>query len=517
MKNDIRKLLCTMSATAVLATMTTFFTGCNNKGKENSVAENLGNTESEVEYQMVNESNAAELTLKKDSAGYRSNLGKAVYKLEKDKKNALIKDATTTKSSIFNEFCIYENKDGQYFVIDKDKAYEITKVGDEYKLLEKEDSYYVLTGEKGRRYLVFGGDAALKNFTKELESKLKEDKVYTIVNGIFVDEPLKSTEVSRFDGTRTYYDFENVMKTVSKAVEDGGYSDPIEYTKEDDHFVVKRTFYTTDDAGNGSGSYEQEIVVPIGNEADVYVDNNVNAFLGMTFKKDETYWVSTETLINLLGIDVVEGEYTVPGTNTTVDAVMIDTTGQDEPEFVVQPKIKKNDNAEVTTNEDGVYDNSSSGGFIVEDLPKVTFVEVDDEFIDNPDPPQNNINDYSQDVYEKLGVKVKLEGTNEEQAQQYYDAVVAAHPTLPWDYGANNVSLNLIDKFIETENEIGDMSAEEVSVILDEKLAGRDYHDLSVEELYDISGYANFANRMEILSYLAELTGRDFNFGGWIA
>lgn len=170
----------------------------------------------------------------------------------------------------------------------------------------------------------------------------------------------------------------------------------------------------------------------------------------------------------------------------------------------------KNENKDSTPDENDI-DNKDN------DAPKVVFVPVDDEFIDNPDPSQNNTNDYNQDVYEKLGVKVKLEGTNEQQAQQYYDAVVAAHPTLPWGHGSSSVGLNLIDKFIETENEIGDMSAEEVSVILDEKLAGRDYHDLSVEELYDISGYANYADRMDIIDYLNDTTSRDFNFGGWIA
>lgn len=521
MKKDIRKLLCVMSATATLATMTSFFTGCSDKKNEDSGGDDTPKVE-EIVYEKVDENNVSEMTQKKDSRSSNSNLGKFAFKLAKDIKAELLKGATDSRSVIFDEFKIYQNKDGEYFIIDKDKAYNLVKSGDEYKLLDKEDSHFVLTGETGNRYLVFGGKTALEAFTKELESKVKEDKVYTIVNGIFVGDTIDSKEISRFDGVRNYYDFESVLKNVQSAVEDGGYADPITYVIEKDCIKVTRTIYTTDGLGNGTGSSEMEIEIPLGDESEVYMDSKVNAFLGMTFKKDNKYWICADTLSAVLGIDITDGEYAVPGTKTTVDALMLDTTGTDEPKFVIQPSIKENENPEVTTNEEGVYDNSNNGTFTIEESPIVI------EYADEPympgtgtgvteQPIPDDVVTYDNDVYQKLGIKVELYGDNAQQAQQYYDAVTAAHPSLPWGNGGNNVSVDFTSKVAEAQEEADNTSVEEVTNKLNDILAGRDYHDLSIEELYDITGYAAIAARGDILSYFSEQTSKQFNAGGWIA
>ena len=62
------------------------------------------------------------------------------------------------------------------------------------------------------------------------------------------------------------------------------------------------------------------------------------------------------------------------------------------------------------------------------------------------------------------------------------------------------------------------MSPDEIQSLIQERLAGRDYHDLSLEELAQI--VADFgpgcALGNEIVGYFNDLTGKDFNSSGWV-
>lgn len=192
-------------------------------------------------------------------------------------------------------------------------------------------------------------------------------------------------------------------------------------------------------------------------------------------------------------LDETIGEYTVPGTTDSYNALIIDTAGgADEPKIVIEPKIEQ----------------STEGGN--EELNVVenwVGIGEDTELEERLRQQEENRIDYNQDIYDKIGVKVTLTGSNEEQARQYYEACKAAYPSLPWYNNGNSAG---VDVWAEG------VTDEEVDAMINERLAGRDYHDLSLEELYslmDITGRTALGD--DITSYFFDLTGRDFNFGGY--
>ena len=486
MKFEMRAKAIALSTAAITASFTTFFTGCSkDKSKDNE----------ESKLTIIDESNVAELTAEKDKTGSRSNSDLFRWKAVKDKLDETIADATDTKAMLFDSFKIYKNKDGKYFVIDKEEAYQLLESADGYKIVKEEQEYYILTDLDGHRLMVFGGEEALNDFSKMLKEKFEaakaENKVLTIVNGLHVGDPVAKTEIERYDGTRTYYDFEAIMKACIAGIEAGGYADPISYSKSEDgkNWIVKRTAYESDGAGKTLGGLEINLVLPIGKSGDVYYDTSINMFLGITFEQDGKFWICQDTLYDLLGIDIIEGEYTVPGTTDSYNALIIDTAGgADEPKIVIEPKIEQ----------------STEGGNVVENW---VVTGEDPELEEKLRQQEENRIDYNQDIYDKIGVKVTLTGSNEEQARQYYEACKAAYPSLPWYYNGTGAG---VDVWAEG------VTDEEVDAMINERLAGRDYHDLSLEELcslMDLTGRTVLG--CEIDSYFESLTYKAFNFGGY--
>lgn len=201
-------------------------------------------------------------------------------------------------------------------------------------------------------------------------------------------------------------------------------------------------------------------------------------------------------------LDETIGEYTVPGTTDSYNALIIDTAGgADEPKIVIEPKIEQ----------------STEGGN--EELNVVenwVGIGEDPELEERLRQQEENRIDYNQDIYDKIGVKVTLTGSNEEQARQYYEACKAAYPSLPWYYTGISAGVDVSSLREEASVDVWSMTHEEVDALINERLAGRDYHDLSLDELYsllDLAGPTDFG--MEILGYFNDLTGRDFNFGGY--
>lgn len=501
MKFEMRAKAIALSTAAITASFTTFFTGCSkDKSKDNE----------ESKLTIIDESNVAELTAEKDKTGSKSNSDLFRWKAVKDKLDETIADATDTKAMLFDSFKIYKNKDGKYFVIDKEEAYELLENADGYKIVKEEQEYYILTDLDGHRLMVFGGEEALNDFSKMLKEKFEaakaEDKVLTIVNGLHVGDPVAKTEIERYDGTRTYYDFEAIMKACIAGIEAGGYADPISYSKSEDgkNWIVKRTAYESDGAGKTLGGLEINLVLPIGNSGEVYYDTSINMFLGITFEQDGKFWICQDTLYDLLGIDIMEGEYTVPGTTDSYNALIIDTAGgADEPKIVIEPKIEQ----------------STEGGN--EELNVVenwVGIGEDPELEERLRQQEENRIDYNQDIYDKIGVKVTLTGSNEEQARQYYEACKAAYPSLPWYYTGISAGVDVSSLREETSFDVWaeGVTDEEVDAMINERLAGRDYHDLSLEELYSLMDITErTALGCEITSYFFDLTGRDFNFGGY--
>lgn len=195
---------------------------------------------------------------------------------------------------------------------------------------------------------------------------------------------------------------------------------------------------------------------------------------------------------------------------TTAQTTTVLTTAQ-ATTTTVQPVTEEGETAESDTDEEII---SNEEGILIQDEnnPYHFIIEGDFEIVDESSSSgtnqpsgdyvaPGNVENYDAEAYEKLGIKVVLSGSNAEQAQQYYDACVAAYPNLPWSYGDRQVAIR----------------TSEVSSQFDSMLAGRDYHDLSIEELYSIIGYCEVAGRYDIIDYFNEQTSKDFTSGGWTA
>lgn len=244
------------------------------------------------------------------------------------------------------------------------------------------------------------------------------------------------------------------------------------------------------------GKTEEEIYS--GSESEPAVESEITE----TVTSEETVTETTET------------------TATTATTAQATTSAVTETATAVNDvsETENNETPEVTTNEEGIYDNSNSGAFtITEDMFEfVTEFPVDYSGVENI-PYNSDAPTYDPITYEKLGIKVELSGTNAEMAQQYYDAVSNAYPNLPWDNGGNSVSIDWGNKVDEAWAEAKATSIDEVSAKLDSILSGRDYHELSLEELYSVMGYASVVGRVDIMSYFSEQTHKDFIAGDYTA
>ena len=255
---------------------------------------------------------------------------------------------------------------------------------------------------------------------------------------------------------------------------------------------------------------EQESIdlqLPLGTKGDVYWEQTINCLIGMTFEENGKTWICADTVRDLLGINITDGEYIVPGTDESYDALIVDTSGSDEVKVTVQPIVTEGNGGNgLVIGAPEVTDNDDYNIVIGEVVPG-------EEPVPEPTLEQN----YNQDIYEKLGIKVELSGTNEEQARQYYEACKEAYPNLPWVGTSNQVAVDVSSLRSETID-VWSMTDEECDALLQDRLAGRDYHDLSLEELAQI--VADFGPvtefSAEIDRYFNDLTGRDFNSSGWV-
>ncbi len=506
MKREMRAKVIALSATAIMASFTTFFTaGCSNKDK---------GSKKEEELTIINDSNVAEMVAEKDKSGSRSNADLFRWKPVQNKIDETIasQGGTETGATLFDAFKIYKNKDGKYFVIDKGEAYELLEGVDGYQIVKEEEQYYVLTSLDGQRLMVFGGEEALNDFSEMLKEKFEaakaDNKVLTIVNGIYVGDPVVSKEVERYDGTRTYYDFEAIMNTCIKGIEEGGYADPISYEKSEDKksWVVKRTAYLSDGAGGTIGGSEMSFELPIGKTGEVYYDTSINMFISIVFEEDGKFWICQDALYNVLGIDVLQGEYTVPGTTEKYDALIIDTAGgSDEPKVVVEPEIEKVETPSTGEPEISITIDPTMGQEQTTQAPV-----VQQPVVDTPT--------YDEDIKEKLGIEVVLTGTNEQQAQQYVEACKAAYPSLPWVNSGTVVCVDVSAKSLEFDVWADGVTDESIDTMINERLAGRNYCELSINELYDLMDLVPRGTALccEIADYFDSLTSKTFNNGGYV-
>ena len=173
------------------------------------------------------------------------------------------------------------------------------------------------------------------------------------------------------------------------------------------------------------------------------------------------------------------------------------------------------DKSEADTEPDTESPDNTAGG--TADAP---IIVIDPNMGQEQQPPVDNGGSYTpaynEDIKNKLGIEVVLSGTNEQQAQQYYEACKAAYPSLPWTCNGTSAGIDF-DVPLETSSiDVWSMTEEEVTAMLNERLAGRDYHDMSIEELYSLMDIApGCSYGVEIQGYLSSLTYRDFNNGGY--
>ncbi len=85
-------------------------------------------------------------------------------------------------------------------------------------------------------------------------------------------------------------------------------------------------------------------------------------------------------------------------------------------------------------------------------------------------------------LYTRFGVEVVLPGDLEGNAQALYDALVKKHPTLSWILDGKSVYLDWTAK---TNNMDWNLSDKEIDAKINAWLAGRNYKDLTLEELYE--------------------------------
>lgn len=507
MKFDIRANLIAKSSTAVLMGLTCLFGCSSEKPDESSVAV--------PEPTLVNAENVSAIVEQKDKTGARPNIDLFRFKADTDKIKEMMKDFTEVKDTkLFDAFSIYKDeKNGKFAVVNKEEAVTLLNNNGEYSVLDDENGTLTMTTDEGERLLVFGSADALKTFSDNLKkdfeaAKAKEEKP-TIVNGLLVGESIDTMEVSRYDGTRTYYDFTKLMDVCIQGIEKGGYADPITYEKAKDgkSFVVNRTAYYSY-AGKLTGVESIDLQLPLGTKGDVYWEQTINCLIGMTFEENGKTWICADTVRDLLGIDITDGKYIVPGTDESYDALIVDTSGSDEVKVTVQPIVTE----------------GAGGNGLVVGVPEVTDGNDDynivigevvpgEEPVPEPTPEQN----YNQDIYEKLGIKVELSGTNEEQARQYYEACKEAYPNLPWVGTNSQVAVDVSSLRSPDAPDALSMTEEEYNALIQERLAGRDYHDLSLEELAQIvADFGPCGLGAEIDRYFNDLTSRDFNSSGWV-
>lgn len=122
------------------------------------------------------------------------------------------------------------------------------------------------------------------------------------------------------------------------------------------------------------------------------------------------------------------------------------------------------------------------------------------------------VNDgYDQQAYENLGIKVYLHGTNEEQAQQWADALNEAYPNLNMTCNGTGAGPDIAGK-----EEMWDLSEEEVDAKIIDALGGKDWHDCNIGELANAMPWAGRTQLgSEISNYFYDQTYRAFNWGDY--
>lgn len=235
---------------------------------------------------------------------------------------------------------------------------------------------------------------------------------------------------------------------------------------------------------------------------------------------------------------------TIPVTTENYDATDMDTTDTSDKSDITEPE--EIETSSVIEPETEKNETTSTSEVDVEKIETTSTVEPEIEKVETPsadepefeistvptpnepivvtptepvvaNPETSIIPSYDADIKEKLGVEVVLTGSNEQQAQQYVEACKAIYPTLPWVNDGVAAGVDVSSLRSETSIDVWSMTEEEVDALINERLAGRNYHDLSLEELYslqDITGPTAFG--CEIYDYFMSLTYKDFNSGGYV-
>lgn len=512
MKTEIRNKLILASAGIALMTTSVFVACGKDTTADNSTADNNGNTDAttptEERLIEVNEKNADRI---KNASN--TTISEVANKFSYKADNATVKDElskaglTDTGKVVLNAHQLYVTAGGKYHIIDKGKAYELIEENDTLIYLEDKNGYKVFTGFDGDRTLVFGSQEAYQQFIDEIHSKLSNDSVCTIINDVFVANEIASQELTINESTHTYYDLTAILDACIECIKQYDYLDPITYTKNDDGSIsVTRTIYNLG-SNHSVVTEEKTIEVVIGEKGKEYYDSVADYVAGATFIEDDTTWIDSVLLSQLLGIDTSLEEYIVPGTEEAYKALMVDTAnGMDTPEITVQTEPT----APLISAEEPAI---SETPVQTEEIPDVTFVpqfEDDGQINDaNSELEDWQIRGCDPQLHE-LGIDIVISGTTEEKEQIYHDALVQLFGS---DVNVVGTGIGVTDTKLIFE--LSDLPAEEREQMYQDFLAGRDWHDISDAEL--VANYAIIiqSGHNDIVEYLTGKYDRQYNDTTW--
>ena len=340
----------------------------------------------------------------------------------------------------------------------------------------------VITNGDGEKYLVFNGQDSMEKFIDMLLGKVDTEdteKVYTVIDDVYIGDTIECREVTVDDMEVRYYDLDTLISMLDKAREENDWVTPLSYSVEGDEVVFIRNGYDNNEETGEQTETELELKVLYGKEGDSYYESDLGKLYGCVFEDDKKMWVEESVLNDVLGFSAYIGNYTIPQTDTVINALVIDTAmGTASPEFVVDDV----EEVESTTEEQPVEESTGESNIIIEDQFGGSSTE---EQVD-PNAPQYDENgeltNYDESIYEKTGVKVHLSGTPEEQAQQCYNAMCDAYPNIPWTVSSDVVGVEWPEMNLNiTREEIDQINSE-----LENAVGGRNVADMDLNELWDL-------------------------------
>lgn len=503
MKNKFREKAVNMSNTALALTLaaTTCFVGCKDKTETVETEKGTAKVINDKEYVEVNEKNMYSFD-KVQLGGDKSNSGeegdkttnkaeikpaklfKPLYSEEQINK---LKDSLAFNGDSVGDYgynAIYRTIDGGLVLIDKDQALELVEKSEGIYSINKEEtiegtSRYVLTNESGKRTLIFTEQEDLKEFAEAIATgyeQLEADQKGAIINGVSFAPLTSPITVACVDKDQQFVEFQQIMDALSEHIQSLGFNEgAITYEIKDGYAEVTREKYIND---NGVISTEKLIItLPFGDKGATYYDPDFDVIVPYTYEENDIIYISITTLSMLLGIDVFEGAYMVPSTETTLEDVIYVSTYEDSYYDVYMQK------------EIEVRPASGESSGEISFTSESEFKYNEENVVIYEEPEQAGSYGLDVELTAKFGFDIPvLTGSAEEKADQLRVLFEQQYPGIPFTSGGGGV-------IMDCTGANWDMSVEECQAKLDEILGpGKDLMSLTVQEAYPVMEWLAVVN-----------------------